>query len=424
MSGAPPTGLPPSPALASADRPVSRGGRRPTPARGSRTRRVLTRAYLVGVHLFAILGLMFAGAFVGIRLQATNVSGRVDTLSEAFQRQTTSVEMSTPRPSAPARIRGVGSGKAPAPSPRPSAAARRLCVLDELSRTAPSNVRNILDATRKVKSPLVESQMIFAVETHLEDRAAYEQHVAECAQAFARRGLTETAIEDRVQGASARNVFGWPDTEEWQVVAASINKDKEAIDRAAAMANIGARLIVSNLMVEQLRMSSTARGLSKKYFASLKILANSLRVSLGVMAIKEDTAVEIERHLKDQTSPYYLAPEYEHVLDYPPGQDPGRARYSRLTDDEDHYYSYLYGALYLRQVIRQWGHAGYDIASRPEILATLFNVGFSRSNPNPSPKVGGAAMDIGGTDYTFGRLAHEFYYSGELADEFPYVSSR
>ena len=33
--------------------------------------------------------------------------------------------------------------------------------------------------------------------------------------------------------------------------------------------------------------------------------------------------------------------------------------------------------------------------------------------------MGGAALDIDGNQISFGRVAYDFYYSGELLDQFP-----
>jgi hypothetical protein len=139
------------------------------------------------------------------------------------------------------------------------------------------------------------------------------------------------------------------------------------------------------------------------------------------MVIKENTAIQIENNLKDTTSQYYLGANMEHSLDYADGSgNEDKERYDRLTENT-HYYSYLYGAIYLKQIITQWKNADYDIQYRPEIMGTLFNVGFPQSKPNSNPKVG-SSIDVDGTKYTFGSLAYEFYYSGELADAFPYVT--
>jgi hypothetical protein len=68
----------------------------------------------------------------------------------------------------------------------------------------------------------------------------------------------------------------------------------------------------------------------------------------------------------------------------------------------------------------QWQKAGQDISDRPEILATLFNIGLQNSKPKSNPQVGGSKITIDGNDYVFGSLAYEFYYSGDLINEFPY----
>ena len=138
------------------------------------------------------------------------------------------------------------------------------------------------------------------------------------------------------------------------------------------------------------------------------------------MGIKEATAVQIENNLKDPTSPYYLGQQYEHVLDFPASTTPvTQQRFVRLTDQHAHYYSYLYAGLYLAEIEHQWKTAGYDISNRPDILATLFNVGFDNSKPKANPQSGGAAIPIGGQVYSFGSLAGQFYNSSELTTEFP-----
>ena len=67
----------------------------------------------------------------------------------------------------------------------------------------------------------------------------------------------------------------------------------------------------------------------------------------------------------------------------------------------------------------QWKRAGYDISNRPDILFTLFNLGFSASKPGPNPKCGGSHIEANGKIYTFGVIGNDFYFSGELAKEFP-----
>ena len=110
----------------------------------------------------------------------------------------------------------------------------------------------------------------------------------------------------------------------------------------------------------------------------------------------------------------------EQVITYPEGANEDTVRFDRITDTKNTYYPYLYAGLFMRQVTEQWKKSGYDIAHRPEVLSTLYNLGFNRSIPKPEPGAGGAPITVNGVEYNFGQLGYEFYYSGELSQEFPY----
>lgn len=53
-------------------------------------------------------------------------------------------------------------------------------------------------------------------------------------------------------------------------------------------------------------------------------------------------------------------------------------------------------------------------------MATLYNLGFRTSKPNADPRAGGSTFQVNGKTFTFGTVAFDFYYSGELLKEFPY----
>jgi hypothetical protein len=93
----------------------------------------------------------------------------------------------------------------------------------------------------------------------------------------------------------------------------------------------------------------------------------------------------------------------------------------RLVQYKDHYYSYLYAGIFIRQIAAQWEKAGYPIDERPEILASIFNLGYNKSKPKKNPAAGGSNFKIREKDYTFGGVAYDFYYSGEMLEEFPYA---
>lgn len=215
----------------------------------------------------------------------------------------------------------------------------------------------------------------------------------------------------------------WAEGEEWRVFSAAALKDKGTIDKAAKAAGVEARLIAAELAVEQLRLYYSNRELFKRVFAPLKLLGDQSQFSWGVMGIKPETAGQIEEKMKNPASPFYPGKEYEHALDFVT-KNPDEERFNRLTDEKDRFYSYLYAALYTRELITQWRNAGYDIGARPEIIATLFNIGFERSVPKPDPRSGGAEIKISAETYSFGGLAAEFYNSDELLESFPRKGNR
>ncbi len=245
-------------------------------------------------------------------------------------------------------------------------------------------------------------------------------------------GLTKTSgiidtqhdyFKNQVNGtasSTSTSVEAWQQSEEWQILKAAIVNDTAIITAAGNKVGVQPRLIVSILIVEQLRLFYSEREIFKSVFAPLKILGNQSQFSWGVMGVKQDTARQIENNLTDKASPWYLGAEYSHLLDYSATTtDTDTARFARLTDEHDRYYSYLYGAVLIKEAASQWQNAGFPISDRPDLIATLFNIGFTNSKPNATPQVGGAEIDIGSTTYSFGGLAGSFYASDELIDEFP-----
>jgi len=210
----------------------------------------------------------------------------------------------------------------------------------------------------------------------------------------------------------------WNNTPEWNSLKEAIQKDQPIINQVSKETGINSRLIVSMLIVEQLRLFNDDRESFKKFFEPLKILGSQSVFSWGVLGIKKDTAVEVEANLASTTSPYYLGSQFEHSLDFKTSNTESE-RFTRITDQHNHYYSYLYAALYIKQVETQWKRAGFPINNRPEILATLYNLGFIHSQPKANPEAGGSTIPLSDKTYSFGEIAYDFYYSDELVNEFP-----
>ncbi|MDB5225660.1 MAG: hypothetical protein JWL87_612 [Candidatus Adlerbacteria bacterium] len=211
----------------------------------------------------------------------------------------------------------------------------------------------------------------------------------------------------------------WNQTPEWVVVKGGLQKDAGVIARVSKETGVDARMIATVVVPEQVRFFTSNREVFKRYFEPLKILGSLSQFSLGVSGIKIETAEAIERNANDPASPFYPGEGMADLIAYEDGVDPGTELYNRLTDAKDHYYSLLYTALYIKEIQEQWKRAGFDISKNPEAVATLFNIGFAASNPNPNPRAAGAAITTGGKTYAYGQLGANFYNSQELADIFP-----
>ncbi len=220
--------------------------------------------------------------------------------------------------------------------------------------------------------------------------------------------------------------LSWMNSSDWKLLEEVFTRDQAVITQAAHDAGIAPRILLGGVIGEQLRFFAGNRESFKQYFEPLKILGSLSKFSFGIAGLKPATVANIELYLKDTKSPFYLGKDMEHVADYliPVGQDESTfdfdtARMARITNAKDPYYSYLYVGLYMREVSKQWELAGYPVDDRPEILATLYNLGFNRSLPKPDPQPGGALITIDGREYTFGQIAYEFYYSDVLSQLYP-----
>ena len=277
-----------------------------------------------------------------------------------------------------------------------------------LYQYAPLNAQLILNTFNKTRNIRLAESMFDAVNAHLQDNKNYLKMLGDA-------GKISLNYSEKYDS----NLFRWMNMEEWTDYKIIMNKEVRLLDSVGKITGIEPRLIAAMVSAEQIRLFDNNREAYKKWIGPLKILSVQSKFSWGVTGIKPETAIKIEKFLKCDTSVFYLGEKYSHLLDFKTA-DTEKERFDRLTDFHNHFYSYLYAALNLRMIIMQWKHAGYDITKRPEILATLFNLGFEVSRPKPNPRVGGSGIIIKGHRYTFGTIAYEFYYSGELIDLFPY----
>jgi hypothetical protein len=290
----------------------------------------------------------------------------------------------------------------------------RIIVLNEFY---PVNAQHVLKAYQNTQNERLALQMLDAVDLRLQKDRKYQS---------ALQKMKDRSWSDNSEK-TGLSVFEWMNIEEWKYFKEAVAKDKKWIDSAARVTGVEGRFIVACLVGEQVRLFNSRREKFKDLVAPLKSLALETNLSYGVTGIKENTAIRIEQYLKDSTSVYYLGDEYAHLLDYDSLanytnniNDTMNVRLQRLVQFNNHYYSYLYAAIFIKQIKMQWERAGHPVDDRPEILASLFNLGYAKSKPKKNPGVGGSVFKVRETEYTFGSVAYEFYYSGEMADIFPY----
>lgn len=376
------------------------------------------------MSVFCVYGLLLAGGFVGMRLGWTNAQSAIDPQSAAYETDMVSEDMTSDIVSTTNDAEGIEddvSDKIIIERQQ-----KLLCEIRALQEKHAYNAQLITHSYATTGSIAITEKMLRAVA--LAEPEQVSASISDsCLQETAplidkgQPSLAGVTIESGMR-TQDRGIFPWMNADEWQTLQSAIAKEAPVINRAALAAGIESRLLVACLVAEQTRLFHSSRDLFKKFFQPLKILGNATQFSLGVMGMKEATAKQTEEYLSDAESSFYPGPGKADLITIPVGQDADQLRLARLTDDRDHSYNYLYAALYIRELSEQWRRAGFPIQYRPEIIGTLYNVGFRHSSPKAHPEVGGALIQAGDRKYTFGSLAYEFYYSGELLDEFPYIT--
>jgi hypothetical protein len=343
------------------------------------------KLFRVIVIAFALLGVTFTGVFIAMQFGLLNVRGTIAERNASFFTGGKTATM------VDSEDRSVIA-----------------CKVHALADYAPATAKNIQMTLEKTGNSGLANRML--------QSASIRYFQTDLIRTFNECASVTVLNTNPI----AETAYAWADSEEWQVLKSAFIRDQDVIRRAAADAGVPPRILLGGIIGEQFRFFTSARDSFKQYFEPLKILASLSKFSFGIAGLKPETVGKIDAHLIDPSSPFYLGKEMEDVIQYPAGSDIEAVRFARITDTKDTYYSYLYVGLYMKQIMAQWQRAGYDVSERPDVLSTLYNLGFPRSIPKPAPSAGGAAITINGTEYTFGELGEQFYYSGELVQEFPY----
>ncbi len=285
--------------------------------------------------------------------------------------------------------------------------------LGVLSRYYPHNAKIITDAYQFDKNVYTALRMLDAVTIIMRDNKQF---------------IREMKDVNKKAKFNKGSVYAWSNYTVWKQFCNTIIKDKRAIDSVSRLTGVESRIIVMCVVGEQLRMFNSGREKFKQYVYPYSRLILPSNRGYGVSGILEHTALRIESTLFNEKDPFYPGDYFQQTINvrdsFPEVINDSISSHKhktiqRLIKGGDHYYSYLYTAFLMRQFQAHWERNGFDLSNRPEILGTLFNLGYQKSKPKKNPEVGGSTFKIGEKDYTFGGLCFEFYYSGELQDAFP-----
>ena len=356
-----------------------------------------SKFYLIVLHVFALVGVGILGAWAFFELGFTNNSGGADQNNRYLSEKQQYAAQSDTTDSQEQILKDY----------------RTLSVFRQFY---PKNADLIFKAAQCSDRPTAVQEMIYAANMYMQDddhAIAYRKMVDD----------VDNVLKSNKVKPFEGNVVPWMNDSAWPALKAAILKDSALIYEAARLTGVEPRLIVGCLVGEQVRLFNSKREMYKRYLGPMKVLSVQSQFSLGVNGIKDFTAMQVERNLTDTASLFYMGKPYEHILDFQTA-DHQAERISRLTNYRNHLYSYIYTGCILHQTMLQWRRSGYDIVNRPDILFTLFNLGFAASKPGPSPKCGGSHIRVHDEVYTFGVICNDFYFSGELAEQFPLKAKR
>ena len=354
------------------------------------------RIFNMFVYLFAIAGFGIIAAWGIFKLGLTNNKGGVDNNYRYLMSVSELKEM---------RASDL------TPQQRNALWLDQYLKLAAFGKFYPENAHLILQAAQRSDNPLIVDRMIAAATLYTDSADAYNAFLSDLKKLYDTRTPHQSPT-----------VIPWMATTEWEMLKPSILKDSALLVEAGRLTGVEPRLIVACLVGEQIRLFNSNREIVKKYLGPVKMLSVQSQFSYGVNGIKEHTARLVEEHLKDPSSEFYMGKHYENLLDFTTDNHE-MERYNRLVDYRNHLYSYIYTGCILHQTMLQWRRAGFDISNRPDILCTLFNVGFSQSHPHGDPRCGGSHIKVDGRLYTFGAIGFDFYFSGDMSDAFPYWDS-
>ena len=362
-------------------------------------KKILKYGYFSVVHILAAVALFLIFTALAVKFKWTNNKGAIDENNRYFSQMADKYDDELKLDSASIEKKEFEFFQ-------------KLAVV---AKYKPIDAKSISQAYYISKNPIVGLRMIDAFSIMMKNNQAFQND-----------------ISNIKKGKEPLSIYEWSNYQVWKDFCKIVRKDRFAIDSVSRLTGVESRLIVMCMVGEQIRMFNSGREKFKKYVLPFNRIMLPTNRGYGVTGILEHTALRIENTIFNKKSEFYAGDYFQNCINVNDSfpelvNDTIKAHklktIQRLIQRGDHYYSYLYTAFLLRQYQAHWERNGFTLENRPEILGSLFNLGYQKSKPKKNPEVGGSTFNVGGKDYTFGGLCFEFYYSGQLQELFP-ISGR
>jgi hypothetical protein len=269
------------------------------------------------VYIFAIAGFILIAGFFAIRLGLTNVSGMVDENNSFFEANAEKMKNESQLQNNP-QVLGDSTNDLEQEIERlqkiKNIKERNYCEIKAIGQYYPLNAKKIIEAGQKTNSEPLISKVIAAVVLRVKNNESLKDKLADCDKNQESTGDDLATLGQSFSSTQGSDIFSWIGTPEWQALKQAAVKDRPVIEKVSAITGLEPRLIVSDMIVEQLRLFNSEREVFKRFFEPLKILCSANKISLGIMGVKVDTAERVEKNLKDTSSPFYLGKESENLL--------------------------------------------------------------------------------------------------------------
>ena len=188
------------------------------------------------ILLFALVGFVFSAVFFAVKFNLTKQSGSID-FNDRFFKELSEKE-----------YKSVKDENQKNETQRKALLYSKILILNNFY---PQNAALILNSFVQNQDVVVAEKMFDALQFRLADNKEYQKLVNEEEK--------KHSIKDKTETDSKQNLFEWMNTEEWEVLKASILKDKKLIDSVEKVTGVKSRMIVSLLIGEQIRLFHSSR---------------------------------------------------------------------------------------------------------------------------------------------------------------------